>query len=83
VECGTINSSHHVLPCCRPCRVIAFDRPPFGLSERPLEWGADQDNPYEQATGAKLGQVRGQHNTPTSGALADTLLLVKCSPASL
>lgn len=57
--CATTNSSCYVPPCCRPCRVIAFDRPPFGLSERPLQWAADQDNPYEQATGAKLAQVRG------------------------
>lgn len=29
------------------CRVIAFDRPPFGLSERPLQWeGEGPDNPY-------------------------------------
>jgi pimeloyl-ACP methyl ester carboxylesterase len=28
-------------------RVIAFDRPPFGLSERPLNWqGSEEDNPY-------------------------------------
>ena len=33
------------------CRVIAFDRPPFGLSERALEWGNPGQsltfNPYE------------------------------------
>ncbi len=29
------------------CRVIAFDRPPFGLSQRPLRWQGDgEDNPY-------------------------------------
>ena len=28
-------------------RVIAFDRPPFGLTQRPLVWeGAEEDNPY-------------------------------------
>ena len=28
-------------------RVIAFDRPPFGLTQRPLAWeGAEEDNPY-------------------------------------
>lgn len=29
------------------CRVIAFDRPPFGLSQRPLSWQGEGDlNPY-------------------------------------
>ncbi len=29
------------------CRVIAFDRPPYGLSERPLTWPAGPEgNPY-------------------------------------
>ena len=29
------------------CRMIAFDRPPFGLTERPLQWeGGDANNPY-------------------------------------
>lgn len=29
------------------CRVIAFDRPPFGLTERPLSWtGGDANSPY-------------------------------------
>lgn len=29
------------------CRVIAFDRPPFGLTERPLSWeGGDAQSPY-------------------------------------
>lgn len=29
------------------CRVIAFDRPPFGLTERPLQWsGGDALSPY-------------------------------------
>lgn len=29
------------------CRVIAFDRPPFGLTERPLQWEGGQENsPY-------------------------------------
>jgi hypothetical protein len=29
------------------CRVIAFDRPPFGLTERPLQWaGGAQNSPY-------------------------------------
>ena len=28
------------------CRVIAVDRPPFGLSERPLQWNEADGNPY-------------------------------------
>lgn len=29
------------------CRVIALDRPPFGLTERPLQWpGGDAMSPY-------------------------------------
>ena len=29
------------------CRVISFDRPPYGLSERPLTWPAGPEgNPY-------------------------------------
>lgn len=29
------------------CRVIAFDRPPYGLSERPLTWPeGPEGNPY-------------------------------------
>jgi pimeloyl-ACP methyl ester carboxylesterase len=39
-------------------RVIAFDRPPFGLSDRPTSWGGEGDdltfNPYEVQGGAKL-----------------------------
>ncbi|KAL4425122.1 hypothetical protein ABPG77_008227 [Micractinium sp. CCAP 211/92] len=39
------------------CRVLAFDRPPYGLAERPLSWGgagqALQFNPY-----TKDGSVR-------------------------
>lgn len=33
------------------CRVIAFDRPPFGLSERPLSWATEAQNPYKPAAG--------------------------------
>lgn len=33
------------------CRVLSVDRPPFGLSDRPLEWGKNGEsidfNPYE------------------------------------
>lgn len=38
-------------------RVIAFDRPPFGLSDRPTSWGDDEElayNPYEVKGGAML-----------------------------
>ena len=35
------------------CRVVAFDRPPFGLSERPLQWEAGLE-PYSCAGGARL-----------------------------
>lgn len=29
------------------CRVIAFDRPPYGLSERPMTWPeGPEGNPY-------------------------------------
>ena len=28
------------------CRVIAVDRPPFGLSQRPLQWDTTKSNPY-------------------------------------
>lgn len=35
---------------------VAYDRPPFGLSERPLSWrGGDEGNPYTPAAGAALG----------------------------
>ena len=35
------------------CRVVAFDRPPFGLSERPLEW-EEGNEPYSCTGGARL-----------------------------
>ena len=35
------------------CRVLAFDRPPFGLSERPLEWEEGKE-PYSVTGGARL-----------------------------
>lgn len=39
-------------------RVIAFDRPPFGLSERPLTWqGSEEDNPYTSQVGRHCLQV--------------------------
>jgi pimeloyl-ACP methyl ester carboxylesterase len=37
------------------CRVIAFDRPPFGLSQRPLEWAEGEEGPYGVGGGAELG----------------------------
>lgn len=40
------------------CRVIAFDRPPFGLAERPLSWGEPgqvlQYNPYSLEGSGRL-----------------------------
>lgn len=36
------------------CRVIAFDRPPFGLSERPLQWDEDTIDPYTVEAGELL-----------------------------
>ena len=35
------------------CHVIAFDRPPFGLSQRPLHWEEGRD-PYSSEGGARL-----------------------------
>ena len=35
------------------CHVIAFDRPPFGLSQRPLTWEEGRD-PYSSEGGARL-----------------------------
>ncbi|MEW5298829.1 MAG: hypothetical protein WDW36_001908 [Sanguina aurantia] len=37
------------------CRVIAYDRPPFGLSERPLQWDEDSIDPYTVEAGAEFG----------------------------
>ncbi|DBA94317.1 hypothetical protein WJX77_007900 [Trebouxia sp. C0004] len=39
------------------CRVIAFDRPPYGLSERPLTWPAGPEgNPYTSEAGARYAE---------------------------
>ena len=54
VICDMYMHRRHVMePLCRAraspegCRVIAFDRPPFGLTERPLQWaGGEANNPY-------------------------------------
>ena len=43
----------HISEDQRGCRIIAFDRPPFGLSERPLEW-EDGHEPYSVEGGARL-----------------------------
>jgi pimeloyl-ACP methyl ester carboxylesterase len=40
---------------CGGSRVVAFDRPPFGLSARPLEWAEGEEGPYGVAGGADLG----------------------------
>jgi len=37
-----------------PVRAIAFDRPPFGLSERPLVWATPEDNPYTPAAAVRF-----------------------------
>ena len=34
-------------------RVVAFDRPPFGLSSRPVKWTRDWENPYTQEAAAE------------------------------
>jgi hypothetical protein len=40
------------------CRVIAFDRPPFGLTERPLQWpGGDAMSPYTSEVSPGSGSV--------------------------
>ena len=46
------------------CRVIAFDRPPFGLTERPLQWsGGDAMSPYTSEVCASCDISHG-HGTP-------------------
>lgn len=42
------------------CRVLAVDRPPFGLSDRPLEWSKSHSidfNPYELEGSVKLMEM--------------------------
>lgn len=36
--------------------IIAFDRPPFGLSQRPRTWHGDENNPYTVASGGRFGR---------------------------
>jgi hypothetical protein len=36
----------YVSPNTGGCRVVAYDRPPYGLSQRPLSWQREEDNPY-------------------------------------
>lgn len=39
------------------CRVIAFDRPPYGLSERPMTWPeGPEGNPYTSEAGARFAE---------------------------
>lgn len=39
------------------CRVIAFDRPPYGLSERPMSWPqGPEGNPYTSEAGARYAE---------------------------
>lgn len=41
-----------------PCRVIAFDRPPFGLTERPLNWERQVGyNPYTGEGNARMAEA--------------------------
>ena len=43
------------------CRVVAVDRPPFGLSQRPLQWqdtGASDSNPYSNAVSTSPFLIR-------------------------
>ena len=55
------------------CRVVAFDRPPFGLSSRPLKWGKDVPgldfNPYEQNGSATLVEQLLDHLEPPEKAV--------------
>ncbi|GIL93452.1 hypothetical protein Vretimale_12718 [Volvox reticuliferus] len=46
--------SAYVSPSTGGCRVVAYDRPPYGLSQRPLTWRREEDNPYTLAGGARL-----------------------------
>ncbi|KXZ49666.1 hypothetical protein GPECTOR_20g523 [Gonium pectorale] len=44
----------YVSPLTGGCRVVAYDRPPYGLSQRPLGWPREQDNPYGLEGAARL-----------------------------
>ena len=67
------------------CRVIAFDRPPYGLSQRPLSWqGGDEGSPYtnqaslprsRRTTGCTCG-VRGLASAARDGRLLGLLLIL-------
>lgn len=41
--------------CAGAGAAVAFDRPPHGLSNRPLSWDGEANNPYTVAAGAKQG----------------------------
>lgn len=44
------------------CRVIAFDRPPYGLSERPLTWPeGPEGNPYTSEVGPCCAECADLH----------------------
>ncbi|EFJ44496.1 hypothetical protein VOLCADRAFT_95177 [Volvox carteri f. nagariensis] len=43
----------YVSPATGGCRVVAYDRPPYGLSQRPLTWQREEDNPYTLEGGAR------------------------------
>jgi hypothetical protein len=53
------------------CRVIAFDRPPFGLTERPLEWGHDRTLAYSPYTLEGSGRL-------AEGALRAAVACCRC-----
>lgn len=43
-----------VSPSTGGCRVVAYDRPPYGLSQRPLGgWKSDGENPYTLQGGGR------------------------------
>ncbi len=71
------------------CHVIAFDRPPFGLSQRPLHWAEGRD-PYSSEGGARLAAglldalgVRSAVIVGHSmGATVSVELLKQCAPDS-
>lgn len=66
-------------------RIVAFDRPPFGLSGRPLEWGNPgnplQFNPYEIEGSAKMAdellRILGVGDMVVIGHSAGALLALK------
>ncbi len=56
----------------RGSKVVAFDRPPYGLSGRPLQWEDPDDNPYTNEGGeaAQRASVQARLNTQPPGNAA-------------